>query len=66
MANTKQKTPAATKFQVVYEDNEGRSIWTYNTSVRSIRNGPVSVEIQYAKSPIQKKTRRAKKNKSKG
>lgn len=65
MANTKQKTPEATKFQVVYEDDEGRSIWTYNTSVRSIRNGPVSVEIQYAKSPIEKKTR-AKKNKSKG
>lgn len=66
MASKKKEIiPTKTKFQIMYEDDESKSIWTYNTGIRSISNGPISVEIQYKKSPIEKKTR-AKKNKTKG
>lgn len=55
---TKEEAPR--KFSVVYEDEDHRSIWSYDHS--KTRNGPVSVEIQYKNEPVKvKKTKKAKK-----
>jgi hypothetical protein len=36
-------TPNTDKYQVVYEDENSKSIWTYDKT--KFKNGPISVEI---------------------
>lgn len=41
----KKEEPTTQKFTRVYEDEDSKSIWTYDLS--KTKSGPVSVEIQY-------------------
>jgi hypothetical protein len=59
MAYKKKEVSVQTKFTRVYEDEDTKSVWTYD--LNKTKSGPVSVEITYKNLPVATKKKTAKK-----
>lgn len=59
MAKKKAEAPVFEKFTRVYEDDDHKSVWTYDYN--KSRTGPVSVEITYKNLPKSETKKKVKK-----